>query len=247
MSCRAGRPGSRTRNPGPQAAGMGVAADESMSRPRAPLLRSGLGVLVVSMAVAAAACGSSSMLPGSTGTGGGAGTGAGGAAGTGGAAGAGAGAGGQGGRSTGGQGGAGTGGQAGGGSGGAGGGGHAGGPGGHGAGGQSGVACGTSGSCGPGQICVHPNCVAGAILCVSLPDGGTCPVGWVHTGFCPQIPAGGCTPGPCTPPAPYCVDVPAACNGTPTCNCLPSELCTETGGIGSCTRATSTDVMCAAA
>jgi len=120
-----------------------------------------------------------------------------------------------------------------------------GGPGGDG-GRTGGVACG-AGVCAAGEVCVHPNCVPGALLCNPVPDGGQCPTGWQRTSFCPNNTGGGCTPGPCTPPSPFCAPVPASCNGKPDCSCLPYELCSEGGGLGSCTWVNGSDVMCGAA
>jgi hypothetical protein len=34
----------------------------------------------------------------------------------------------------------------------------------------------------------------------------------------------------CTPPPPYCLDVPAACGGTPTCSCLAPTCCSRLNG-----------------
>ncbi|HXU64069.1 MAG TPA: hypothetical protein VN962_20360 [Polyangia bacterium] len=109
-----------------------------------------------------------------------------------------------------------------------------------------GVACGAD-VCAAGEVCVHPNCVPGALLCNPVPDGGQCPSGWQLTNLCPSHMGAGCTPGPCTPPSPFCAPVPAACNGKPDCSCLPYGLCSERGGLGSCMWLNGSDVMCGAA
>jgi hypothetical protein len=53
-------------------------------------------------------------------------------------------------------------------------------------------------------------------------------------------------PPPCTPPAPFCADVPASCSGTPTCGCLPSSICDTPGGQfgGSCAGVNNRQVVC---
>ena len=164
------------------------------------------------------------------------GTGAGGAAGTGGSAGhAGAtGTGGTGAGGAAGTGGSGTGGSA----------GHAGatGTGGTGAGGtgaEGGAGgnsplCGTA-PCASNQVCVHPSCGGGVLVCERLPDGGQCAAGWTYHALCSLNSGGsgpGCEPPPCSPPLPFCADVPSACGGAPTCTCLPSNICQGGGQCG---------------
>jgi hypothetical protein len=54
-------------------------------------------------------------------------------------------------------------------------------------------------------------------------------------------------PPPCTPPAPFCADIPASCAGTPTCGCLPSLICDPPSGGqtgGSCAIVNNRQVMC---
>lgn len=120
-----------------------------------------------------------------------------------------------------------------------------------GAAGGVGVSCGSTTPCAIGQVCVHPSCGGGTPpQCdPGLLDGGLCPSGWTYE---PQCPPGsgtvpGCIPPACTPPGPYCVVVPAACSGAPSCSCLPSGVCQENGGSGSCQSATSTEVLCGSA
>ena len=229
------------------------------TRSRAPSPITLLSVIVFVATFSAFACSNSSSsgdggaTGGSTGTGGamsGTGGGRGGDTGAGGSSGGTTGTGGQGGATgTGGKGGAtGAGGQGGAnggttGHGGAAGGGH----GGTGAAGQGGTACGTGAPCTGGQVCVHPSCGGGVAICERLPDGGQCASGWTYTANCATGVGPGCIPPPCTPPAPFCADVPAACSGTPTCGCLPTSLCQQNGGSGGCEFANSTEVMCGSA
>jgi hypothetical protein len=119
-----------------------------------------------------------------------------------------------------------------------------GGHGGAGAAGQGGTACGSAAPCTTGQICVRPSCGGGAVVCEKLPDGGQCPSGWTYTSSCASGVGPGCLPAPCTSPPPFCADVPAACSGTPSCSCLPINLCQQNGGSGSCQFVTSAEVMC---
>lgn len=117
-----------------------------------------------------------------------------------------------------------------------------------GGGGGYGTACGSAEPCSSGQLCVHPSCGGPVPFCEKVPDAGQCPSGWTYTGNCVTGGFGpGCTPPPCTPPAPFCADVPAACSGTPTCGCLPANICTQNGGSGDCQFANSTEVTCASA
>jgi hypothetical protein len=107
--------------------------------------------------------------------------------------------------------------------------------------------CSSAEPCSTGQICVHLSCGSGVAVCEELPDGGQCPSGWAYTANCATGVGPGCIPPPCTPPPPFCADVPGACSGTPTCNCLPTNLCIQNGGSGGCQFANSTEVMCGSA
>lgn len=174
------------------------------------------------------------------------GSGGGGAAGAGGSGAGGAATGGSGGLAAGGSGGTaggGAGGAAAGGRGGAGGKAGAPGTGGASAGGKGGSAapCGTQ-TCTTDEVCVRPGCGGGVVVCDPLPDGGHCPQGWTES-LCPA-PYGryGCVPGPCTPPAPFCAPLPASCGGTPTCICLPPDVCGPNGGT--CSGILSGGVWC---
>jgi hypothetical protein len=113
--------------------------------------------------------------------------------------------------------------------------------------GGHGTPCGSAEPCSTGQICVHPSCGGGVAVCEKLPDGGQCPSGWMYTANCATGVGPGCIPPPCTPPSPFCADLPAACSGAPTCNCLPTNLCIQNGGSGGCQFANSTEVMCGSA
>jgi hypothetical protein len=120
------------------------------------------------------------------------------------------------------------------------------GTGGTGTGGQGGIFCGDT-ACASGQVCVHPSCGGGVAVCTPPQDAGTCPAGWTYMAFCVSRGGPGCTPPPCDPPLPYCADVPAACAGTPTCICLPSDVCARNGGNGGCMFANASAVMCGSA
>src|SRR5262245_4107935 len=82
---------------------------------------------------------------------------------------------------------------------------------------------GSSPTCSAGQLRRVPGCndVMGELCVVNPPEAGapTCPPGTVHDGhFDQDCPQGGiaCVDG-CPPAPPFCVDVPAACGGAPTC------------------------------
>jgi hypothetical protein len=128
--------------------------------------------------------------------------------------------------------------------------------GGAGAGGRGGTGGGSGGTggltqcgegiCTSGQLCVHPSCGGTAPQCNPLPDGGQCPTGWTYRAICntAPTPGPGCEAPPCIPPAPYCLTRPASCGATPTCSCLPANVCM---GSGACGIATSAEVLCVSA
>lgn len=129
--------------------------------------------------------------------------------------------------------------------------------GGHGAAGTSGGGGGQAGTAGAScngapctstQVCVHPTCGGGAPpQCSPIPDGGQCPSGWTFESQCPPSAGStlaGCIPPPCTPPAPFCADLPASCGGNPNCVCLPNDICR---GNGACEIANSLEVVCGSA
>ena len=94
--------------------------------------------------------------------------------------------------------------------------------------------CGTA-PCASNQVCVHPSCGGGVLVCDRLPDGGQCAAGWTYHALCSLNSGGsgpGCEPPPCSPPLPFCADVPSACGGAPTCTCLPSNICQGGGQCG---------------
>lgn len=186
--------------------------------------------IVISGIAVLTSCGSS--LGGPNGAGG---SGGGGASGTGGETG-----GGTGGMTTGGSGGT-AGGS--GGHGGAGGRGGAPGTGGAQAGGKGGGAapCGTQ-TCASNEICIQPGCGGGVAVCDPVADGGQCPAGWTLTLCAGGTGRLGCTPGPCTPPAPFCAPLPASCAGAPNCICLPFDVCGQNGG--QCSGIRDRTVMC---
>ena len=70
-------------------------------------------------------------------------------------------------------------------------------------------------TCGPTQVCIIPCCGGAPPLCVPLPDGSPCN----GTQCFVKGSQRGCAI-PCTPPAPYCADPPAACGSNVDCNCL---------------------------
>jgi hypothetical protein len=116
-----------------------------------------------------------------------------------------------------------------------------------------GIACGSS-SCTSGKLCVHPSCASGTPpQCDPLvQDGGQCQPGWTYEAQCPPGSGThpGCVPPPCTPPEPFCFDIPASCGSPVGCQCLPSTVCNQNGttsgggclGIGS-----GTNVVCGSA
>jgi hypothetical protein len=79
------------------------------------------------------------------------------------------------------------------------------------------LACGTA-ACASNQICVQDCNCPGAPLCTEKGDAATCP-----GGLCPGDPTR-CGPF-CPPPTPRCVDLPSACTGTATVECLRGALC----------------------
>jgi len=114
--------------------------------------------------------------------------------------------------------------------------------------------CGTQ-TCAASQYCVSPTCGGGAApTCQSVDDAGTCDAGWTLSTDCYVMGSGfgvGCMPPPCTPPAPYCVDLPdASCDQSKSqspfaeCNCVPSDVC---DGAGSCIGVTGHNVTCGSA
>jgi hypothetical protein len=122
-----------------------------------------------------------------------------------------------------------------------------------GAGGHGGGSGGTGGSalcgsraCTSSELCVHPSCGGAAPLCMPVPDGGQCPTGWTYKQVCNTTPAPGpgCEAPPCTPPAAFCVTRPASCGATPTCSCLPINVC---NGSGACGLVSGGDVLCLSA
>ncbi|HXT99941.1 MAG TPA: hypothetical protein VN903_03050 [Polyangia bacterium] len=113
-----------------------------------------------------------------------------------------------------------------------------------------GAACGSV-RCGANQVCAHPSCGGGVAVCIPLGDGGQCPDNWIKTDLC-NAPAGagpGCAPPPCNPPTPSCVDIPSACGGTPTCGCLPANICNLPNGQfgGTCAAVSAGQVLCLSA
>jgi hypothetical protein len=87
------------------------------------------------------------------------------------------------------------------------------------------ISCGAM-TCAPAQLCVRPGSQCGTPPpCTPAPDGGPCPAGLVS---CNGPGGPGCTYG-CSPPSPYCLDVPASCHGLPTCACLQTNDCSCEG------------------
>jgi hypothetical protein len=99
--------------------------------------------------------------------------------------------------------------------------------------------------CASAELCVRSSCGGPAPLCQPLADGGQCPTGWTFRELCPQSGVRGCEEPPCTPPAPRCITKPAACPATPTCSCLPHDVC-QPGG-GACSLISNGEILCASA
>ena len=98
------------------------------------------------------------------------------------------------------------------------------------AGGAGGAAACGDRSCTSSEVCVRPGCGGGVAVCDPLPDGGQCPSGWTES-LCGGTPnRTGCVPPPCTPPTPFCTPLPSSCSGTPSCACLPQNICGQNGG-----------------
>jgi hypothetical protein len=89
-------------------------------------------------------------------------------------------------------------------------------------------------ACTSSELCVHPSCGGAPPQCTALPDGGQCPTGWTYRAVCSTIPVPGpgCEEPPCTPPSPYCFTRPSSCGATPTCSCLPANVCQGGGACG---------------
>ena len=99
-------------------------------------------------------------------------------------------------------------------------------------------ACGAA-TCAAGQLCVVPGCtpVPGEECVHDVSDGGAqvCPPGTQREpGFDADCAQGdfACVSA-CPPPMPFCVDLPAACGGVPTCACLGSNPCAPSNS-GAC-------------
>jgi hypothetical protein len=113
------------------------------------------------------------------------------------------------------------------------------------------LACGTA-TCTGTQVCVHPACGGGTPPpCSPVGDGGQCAPGWTYSSSCasltpPTTLGPGCYPPACTPPAPFCADVPSTCSGGPSCNCLPAMICQPPGGPsgGGCAIVIGREVFC---
>jgi hypothetical protein len=88
------------------------------------------------------------------------------------------------------------------------------------------ISCGSM-TCGPTQVCVRPGSHCGVPPpCDPAPDGGACAAGLVA---CTRPSGGaGCTYS-CSPPPPYCIDVPVSCRSLPTCACLQPGDCSCDG------------------
>jgi hypothetical protein len=84
--------------------------------------------------------------------------------------------------------------------------------------------------CTADQLCVHPACmtVMGEACFQDAPDGGeVCPPGTKRApqfdGVCVD-PGFACVSG-CPPMPPFCLDLPAGCNGVASCACLAADPC----------------------
>src|SRR5947207_163246 len=74
-------------------------------------------------------------------------------------------------------------------------------------------------SCGPNQLCVFPTCCR---QCTGPTDAGVCPAGTSPNSLFSGANCRGACIVPCTPPLPYCFDVPAAAISDPCgyCSCI---------------------------
>ena len=95
------------------------------------------------------------------------------------------------------------------------------------------------------QLCVTPSCGGAPPQCIGVPAEG-CPSGWTSVARCPDpgLDVPGCMAPVCTPPPPFCTGVPVACDGTPSCSCLPANIC---GGSGGCGLVSGNQVSCVSA
>jgi hypothetical protein len=80
------------------------------------------------------------------------------------------------------------------------------------------------------QVCVLPDCMRAPAECVPIvcqPNTNCCQAAiscTVDGGTGCMSPVRSCVDSPVS----FCVDIPANCAGTPTCGCLPSNICTGT-------------------
>jgi hypothetical protein len=90
--------------------------------------------------------------------------------------------------------------------------------------------------CAANQICVHPSCGNAIFACEPAPDdGGMCPRGPCSTPL-PGVPCA------CTPAEPYCLDIPAVCDGGATCGCFANDPCSDDSG--KCSAITDAGLQC---
>jgi len=78
------------------------------------------------------------------------------------------------------------------------------------------------------DLCVEILGCGGPLNCMGEIDAGVCPSGSTYNTNCLSVTGRACAPD-CPPPSYICAPRPAACTGTPDCNCLAS-FCR----IGSC-------------
>jgi len=80
-------------------------------------------------------------------------------------------------------------------------------------------------NCASTQVCVYPTCKPSGI-CNPIPLDcvANCCLGTPCT-----VDGGGlgCAPFSGCSPTTYCANVPAGCSGTPTCGCLPADICPD--------------------
>ena len=80
-------------------------------------------------------------------------------------------------------------------------------------------------NCASTQVCVYPTCKPSGI-CNPIPLDcvANCCLGSPCT-----VDGGGlgCAPFSSCSPTTYCANVPAGCSGTPTCGCLPADICPD--------------------
>jgi len=88
--------------------------------------------------------------------------------------------------------------------------------------------------CSVSQVCVHSTTCYETCAPPSI-DDGLCPDGSAPGSYCFFGSEGGCLTECSEDDSRYaCVDIPEACDGIPSCVCLPTEICNFDGATGEC-------------